>query len=455
MIDCTFFQGKKVAVLGLGKSGRHAVLALQKADVEVIAWDDNKGVHTPDIPLVDFHHYDMRDLDMLVISPGIPHTLPAPNALIQKARDAGVQIVNDVHLFKQSYDGDIIAVTGTNGKSTTTALMGHVLSRSGERVQVGGNIGTALMSLDQECPISVTELSSYQTEITDHLNARGVIWLNITPDHLDRHGDMDGYVRAKAKIFETSQSSGLAVICIDDTYSVGIFQDITKTKKWRVIPISTHKVIPDGVSIVAGEIYDHGVRIGDMKNAVRLKGEHNHQNAACVYAMARHLYDIPSDVILSQLTTFKGLSHRQYHVRHIGNVDYINDSKATNAQATEQALKSYHNIYWLAGGVAKDGGIETLMSYFTNVKKAYLYGASAQDFADSLKNTQIAHATFATLEDATHQAHQDAHKDISGTSGNAEHRTVLLSPACASFDQYENFEKRGDHFEHIVSDLAK
>lgn len=445
MIDCVALKGKKFAVLGLGKSGLATVCALLESGIDVVCWDD----HTDNQEKVDtdvvqnLHLYDMSLIDVLVLSPGIAHTLPEPNPIVVRARNAGVKIVNDVSLFKDAYKGDVVAITGTNGKSTTTALLYNVLHQS-MSCQVGGNIGTALMSLDQKFDVTVAELSSYQTEITDNLNARGVVWLNITPDHLERHGNMDGYVQAKKKIFETTYKNGVASICIDDTYSQKIYEEVVSAGFWTIIPVSTRVGLDCGVSILDGKIFDKGVCVGSMDNCPRLLGEHNHQNTACTYAMAKYLYGMDEALIIRGFQSFCGLAHRQYHICRIGQVDYINDSKATNADATSKALNAYSNIYWLAGGVAKDGGIETLVPYLLNVKKAYLYGECATTFAKTLESHGCDYLVFDTLDDALKTAHEESQK--TGEQGN-----VLLSPSASSFDQYSNFEARGKAFEALIS----
>jgi UDP-N-acetylmuramoylalanine--D-glutamate ligase len=444
MIDCTCFKGKRFGVLGLGKSGAAALKALNLSGVDVFGWDDKDanriGIHS-DL-LVDLYSYNMSELDYLVLSPGISHTLPTSHPVVVRAREAGSVIINDVSLFKEAYKGDVIAITGTNGKSTTTALATHVLGKS-MICQMGGNIGTPVMCLDQSSSVAVVELSSYQTEVVSDLSARGLVWLNITPDHIDRHGDMDGYVQAKKRIFETLNKNDVAVICVDDAYSQKVFDEVHNDGVWTCLPVSTKHKLENGVSIINGEIFDKGVCVGSMHNAHRLKGEHNHQNAACVYAIAKYIYHCGLETILDGFNSFDGLAHRQFHVGTIGNVDYINDSKATNAEASEQALKSYDNIYWLAGGVAKDGGIDGLSSCFPRVKKAYLYGACATNFAQTLRKAQCDYQVFDCLEDALIQAHIDA-------QASEECSTVLLSPACASFDQYPNFEIRGESFTKTV-----
>lgn len=448
MINCGVFKGQKIAVLGLGRSGQAVAEALSQSGARVVAWDDGykeADLANSNYDIADLNIYEnFNEFDLLVLSPGISHTLPTIHPVVARARDANVEIVNDVHIFKQSYKGDIVAVTGTNGKSTTTALMHHVLSGH-MHCEMGGNIGTALMSLSNNAQAIVAELSSYQTEITHNLNARAVIWLNITADHLERHGDMRGYVAAKAKIFETdAQHKGaFAVICIDDEYSADMYNRISQQKDHKCIPVSTKEKLTNGVSIIGHEIYDDGVLVGDMKQAETLKGVHNHQNAACVYAVASKVFGLAPEKIINEFFTFNGLAHRQFKVAQYDGITFINDSKATNGEAARHALVSFQNIYWLAGGVAKDGGIEGLTHYFKTIKKAYLYGQAAASFSEVLKKQNIPFETFTDMKSALIQSYKDARKE-------GKKATVLLSPACASFDQYRNFEERGCHFEEIV-----
>ncbi len=448
MINLSIFKDKKIAVLGLGKSGLAVTKALKLAGADYVAWDDNQDSRSKalehDLRLEDLNSYSFEDIDYLVLSPGIAHTLPSPNPIVTKAKEANVKVVNDVFLFKEAYKKDIIAITGTNGKSTTTALVNHVLSKH-LSAQMGGNIGTALIELDDGRDVTVAELSSYQTEITPNLSAKGIVWLNITPDHIDRHGDIEGYVKAKARIFETDNNSGTAAICIDDDYSKNIYETVKDSNNWKLIPVSTKEVSEDGVCIVNGEIFDKGINIGSMDGATSLRGEHNHQNAACAYAIAHYIYSISNADIISSFQNFGGLPHRQFNVAHIGNVNYINDSKATNAEAAEKALRTYNNIYWLAGGVSKDGGITSLKPYLSEVKKAYLYGECAKEFSTLLKEENIEHEVFVNLDQAFKQCNTDSQAENNSS-------TVLLSPAGASFDQYSSFEKRGEHFEKLVKE---
>ncbi len=454
MMDLSHFKDKKMAVLGLGKSGLSVARELKKLGISCQSWDDSEkarqkaadlGLELTDLMLCPF-----EAIDYLILSPGIPHNFPAPHPIVARAQKANVEIVSDIFLFKEGcLDLDIIAVTGTNGKSTTTALLYHVLKNC-LSCQMGGNIGTALMDLDlrSKCDVVVAELSSYQTEITPNLNAKAVIWLNITPDHLDRYESMDKYVQAKARIFETKKDGGVAVICIDDAWSQAMFKSVQTNKKWTLIPVSTQQILDEGVSILEGRIFENGRPMGSMDQAVRLKGQHNHQNAACVYAVARNLYDMTSQEVQDLFGSFEGLAHRQFHNAHIGHVDYINDSKATNADASEKALRSYENIYWLAGGVAKEGGLAPLLPALGTVRKAYLYGESALDFYNFLKEHSVECQVFKQMDEAFQAAHQES-------QGDAQAATLLLSPACASFDQYSSFEKRGEHFEMLVAEFSK
>ncbi len=453
MINLKNLPYKTIAVLGLARSGMAGLQALQDSGISVRAWDDNKDSrqNTKDkgFGILSLEDGLLDGADALLISPGIPHTLPEAHPIAQAAKDAKLPIITDISLYAETRDIDqtkLFAVTGTNGKSTTTTLLAYVLNDF-YKTEAAGNIGRAVLSLSNEIECAVLELSSYQTELTDNLNADGVIWLNITPDHLDRHGDMDGYVDAKLKIFERHNQGGIAVIACDDKYSRNVADKISKDAKWKVVCVSTTEMVDDGVSVLSGNLYEKGEVIGSISSAENLKGTHNHQNAACVYALVREFFDKPPQEILDKIISFEGLEHRQKKVTEFDGVSFINDSKATNADATSKALSSFDNIYWLAGGLPKEGGISSLTKYFPKIKKAYFYGQSGKDFQDFAVQNNLNCALHETLG----QALENAYEEGRGQEG----VTILLSPACASFDQYESFEKRGQHFIDLVEKLKK
>lgn len=445
MIIPSTYKDKTVAVLGLGKSGLSTLHALKEAGATVWAWDDQS---TRD-DLVDLTNADWSKIDLLVMSPGIPHTFPKPHPVAELAKSHGVSIVCDVELLVQSQpNAEYICITGTNGKSTTTSLIAHILEVAGFDVQVGGNLGVPALDLDplDEDGIYVLELSSYQLERTPSLSADVAVWLNISPDHLGRHGGLDGYIAAKKHIFANQSDEQFAIIGVDDIPSKAVFEDENLTKAKR-IPISAQGPVEDGVfsdeDILIDEAFDQeGAQIMDLSPIKTLQGRHNQQNAATAYAAAMAIGAAP-EWIVRGIASFPGLAHRQELVAQIKGVQFINDSKATNADAASKALSSYEEIYWIAGGQAKEGGIEELTNRLRRVKKAYLIGEAEAEFAQTLTDI-VPFETCQTLDVATKAAFHDAQK----TGG-----VVLLSPACASWDQFASFEARGDVFKDIVQSL--
>jgi UDP-N-acetylmuramoylalanine--D-glutamate ligase len=450
------FADRRVAVLGLARSGRAGVRSLAAGGAEVLAWDDSPAARDAigaEFPLCDLSGIDWRGVAALVLSPGIPHSFPEPHPAVAQARDAGIEIIGDIELLGRAQpDAVYIGITGTNGKSTTTALIGHILAAAGRRVQVGGNLGTAALSL---APLGadgayVLEASSFQLELIASLAFRVAVLLNITPDHLDRHGDMDGYIAAKRRIFAGQGAGGTAVIGIDDPICRGIADEL-RAGPARVVPISVAEPTPGGVYADDGWLIDatarQPVRVLKLAEAERLPGSHNWQNAAAAYAAARAA-GIAGEVATAAIRSFPGLAHRQELVAKIDGVRYINDSKATNADATEKALACYEAVYWIAGGLPKAGGIASLSGYFGRVRHTYLIGAATEEFAATLGDS-VPYTRSGDLATALAAASEAARRD--GVPG----AVVLLSPACASYDQFPNFEVRGDTFRDMVHQLAE
>jgi len=346
----------------------------------------------------------------------------------------------------------VIAITGTNGKSTTTALVGHILEFAGRDVQVGGNIGMPVLELERLAPegIYVLELSSYQLERVPSLSLDVAVLLNVTPDHLDRHGGMDGYVAAKRIIFDRTVDKATAVVGLEDTQSRGVCLELMAKNRHRIIPISTVARAAGGVWVDNGILTDdtdHGARpIMDLAHAPALPGRHNWQNAAAAYAVTRAL-GVPASVIAEAVNSFPGLAHRQEKVRTIGRVAYINDSKATNTDSASKALACYDDIYWLAGGIFKEESLGALVEFLPRVRAAFLFGEAAPKFARWLKG-KVAVVECGTMDVALTRAHQAAQATHAGG-------TVLLSPACASFDQFRDFEQRGAKFRAAVDALEE
>jgi UDP-N-acetylmuramoylalanine--D-glutamate ligase len=455
MIVVPGFEGRKVAVLGLARSGRAAVAALMAGGADVLAWDDSEKTRSgiaAELPLHDLAKFDWRGVAAMVLSPGIPHSFPKPHPAVVAAREAGVPIIGDIELLGRAEPAArTIGVTGTNGKSTTTALIAHILATAGERAEVGGNLGPPALGLK---PLGadgtyVLEMSSFQLELIETLAFDIAVLLNITPDHLDRHGDMAGYVAAKNRIFAGQDDDATAVIGVDDEICREIAAALRLDGNRRIVPISVREVIRDGVYVEDGWLVDAmddpPARIFDLREAPRLPGSHNAQNAAAAYTVARRA-GLSAEVAIAGIRTFPGLVHRQELVDTIYGVRYINDSKATNADATEKALACYEAIYWIAGGLPKAGGITSLAPYFKRVRHAFLIGDATGEFAATL-DSRVSYTRCGDLATAVAAASDRARTE------HAPDAVVLLSPACASYDQFPNFEARGDTFRDLVAGL--
>ncbi|WP_084397851.1 UDP-N-acetylmuramoyl-L-alanine--D-glutamate ligase [Henriciella aquimarina] len=463
MIPITEYAGRDVAVFGLGRTGLAAAKALRAGNARVHAWDDNEETRAKaeaaGIPLSDLNKRDWQSFAALVLSPGIPYRFPQPHRLVRLAQMTNVPVVGDMELFARAVQSlpergrpKVIGVTGTNGKSTTTALIGHILKECGMDARVGGNIGKGVLDMAplHANAVYVLELSSYQLDLVKSLHCDVSVLLNISPDHLDRHGGMKGYIDAKRRIFLNQQPGDTAVIAVDDTITQTLAMDLATRGGVRVSQVSSEFALGRGISAVNGKLYDsllgNAIRVGDLADAATLPGRHNFQNAAAAYAACRALGLEPGR-IFAAILSFPGLAHRMEQVGEIDGVRFVNDSKATNAQAAEQALRAYPKVYWIAGGVPKAEGIGPLAPYFDHVAKAYLIGDAADAFARTLDGKAV-YEKCGTLENAVSAAYEDAR-----ASGEAN-PVVLLSPACASFDQYKDFEARGDAFRDIVEDLG-
>jgi UDP-N-acetylmuramoylalanine--D-glutamate ligase len=444
MIDLGVLRGSSFVVLGLARSGLATVRALEAAGIDCIAWDDNAAARESagrsGAKLADPAAIDWSAITALIISPGIPNRLPKPHLAAAKARALGKPILCDVELLAEAQpNARFVAVTGTNGKSTTTALIGHILGKAGVKCEVGGNIGRGVLDL---APLGadgvyVLELSSYQLELLRTFRAHVAVWLNITPDHIDRHGDMAGYVAAKEHIFDRQKAGDCAVVGVDDDYSRAVFDRLGKRTGVAAVPIVLERPVAGGVSFRTGMLVDADGYTVDFSDVPTLPGDHNAQNAACAWAACRWL-DVPRERIVDGLRSYPGLPHRQERVASVGNVIYINDSKATNADATARALSSYRDIYWILGGQAKEGGVMPLAPWFDRIRHAFLIGEATDLFAGQLEG-KVPYSRCGDLESALDAAHVRAQRD--GGPG-----VVLLSPACASWDQWKSYEHRGDAF---------
>ncbi|WP_426026692.1 UDP-N-acetylmuramoyl-L-alanine--D-glutamate ligase [Brevundimonas sp. TSRC1-1] len=460
MIPVPGYEGRRVAVFGLGRSGITAARALRAGGAIPVLWDDGVSgrlqAQAEGFIVEDLTAADWSGFAALVLSPGAPLTHPKPHWTVDKARAAGVPVVGDIELFARALDALpegrrpwVIAITGTNGKSTTTALIGWVLQQAGLTVHVGGNIGIGVLALPEPTPgaVYVIEVSSYQLDLTTSFAPDAAILTNISPDHLDRHGGMEGYVAAKRRIFQSRKTA--PYVGIDDPCGFAIWQEL-KAEGRAVDPVSVERPMDDDLGMYLMDdwlTYNAGGRpapIVDLSKARSLPGRHNAQNAAFAFLAVNDM-GIPEETVVKGLLTFPGLAHRMEAVGHIGHVRFINDSKATNADAARQALSSYPKVFWIAGGKPKDGGIDDLTDLFPRVAKAYLIGDAAEAFAATLGDTP--HVISKTMDAAVAAAAADA-----ASAGGDQ--IVLLSPACASFDQYPDFEVRGEAFRAAVLNLG-
>jgi len=453
MIPTTSLSGKKVALFGLGGSGIATACALIEGGAEVTAWDDNPDsvakAASHRIPTLDLRRADWSAFTTFVLSPGVPLTHPKPHWTVDLARGSGVEIIGDVELFarerrREAPGAPFIAITGTNGKSTTTALISHLLSSAGRDTQMGGNIGRAVMTLDppQAERHYVVECSSYQIDLAPSANPTAGVLLNLTPDHLDRHGTMQHYASIKERLVAGSDT---AIIGVDDIHCAQIADRLERAGH-DVIRISKRLAVTDGyfadgfalLRARQGEI----TQVATLEDIGSLRGQHNAQNALAAVAACLRVGLDPKD-IQPGLDSFPGLSHRMEQIARKGNVLFVNDSKATNAEAAAPALSSFPRIYWIAGGLPKEGGIEPLRSFFPRIARAYLIGEAAPAFSATLGEA-VPYEISGTLAAAVQHAAADAARDDAGEA------VVLLSPACASFDQFKNFEVRGDAFREAV-----
>jgi UDP-N-acetylmuramoylalanine--D-glutamate ligase len=462
MIRATSFQGKTVAVFGLGTSGTATARALLAGGANVAAWDDSaagrEAAYRDGLPLVDLAAADWSGFSALVLAPGVPLTHPVPHWTVAKARQSGVEIIGDIEVFAReralrSPKGPFIAITGTNGKSTTTALVAHILRHAGYDAQLGGNIGRAILTLEEPAPdrFHVVEMSSFQIDLTPTLNPTVGVMLNVTPDHLDRHGTIENYAAVKERVI---QGAEVAAIGIDDDFGLAMLK--RRIESGPAIAFSAEKSLAPGYSLLDNTIVCSNraalaVKLGSLSGIGTLRGRHNAQNALGAIAAVRECLNwLGQSADLDwqgALASFPGLPHRMEEVGRVGNVLFINDSKATNADSTEKALLSFpRDVFWIVGGKPKAGGIASLAPLFSGVSRAYLIGESSEDFAATLQG-KVALEQSGTLDAAVAAAAKDA------AASNGVEPVVLLSPACASYDQFKNFEVRGDTFRALVAAL--
>ncbi|GER06799.1 UDP-N-acetylmuramoylalanine--D-glutamate ligase [Iodidimonas muriae] len=436
------YQGKRIGVFGLARTGLAAVRALLAAGAHVWAWDDDVARRKAvPCPAIDLYGADFSGLDALMLAPGVPLHHPQPHALVQKARAAGVPLIGDMDLFDSARQDlpthKLVAVTGTNGKSTTVALIHHMVKACGRPAALGGNIGIPVLDLDPlpKGGVYVFELSSFQCDLTHNLDADVAVLLNMSPDHLDRHGDMAGYVAAKRRLFEMQSKAHLAVIGVDDAAG----RQMAKTLPQSLVPISVRDERVDGVGVTPdGQLVERkdgtAKAVGSLQGLATLRGRHNWQNAAAAYVVGRRLGFSPN-AIMAAFADFPGLAHRCEVLGQKGDILVVNDSKATNMEATATALAAYDKILWIAGGRAKSTDLSPLAQFFPHIRHAYLIGEAAADFANALDG-HVPVTQCGTVDVASQKAMADAKPG----------ETVLFSPACASFDQFSDFEARGEAF---------
>ncbi|MBV6631868.1 MAG: UDP-N-acetylmuramoyl-L-alanine--D-glutamate ligase [Alphaproteobacteria bacterium] len=449
----------KTAVLGLARSGLATIKALGRGDSKVVAWDDNeerrKEAAKLGAEIADLGSADFGDIETLVMAPGVPLTHPTPHPAVVQAKAGGTEIVGDIELlYRAQPAARYVGITGTNGKSTTTALIDHILRSAKPEWHslMGGNIGQPVLDLPMPTanqPV-VLELSSYQLDLTVNGVFSVACLLNVTPDHLDRHGGMEGYIEAKKRIFRRGAMVQHAVVGIDTAPTGTVATELERGGHWKVTRISSEGRVEGGVYVLNAVLYDDldgfDKAICDLLPIETLPGMHNWQNAAAAFATCRHL-GVEAEAIAEAIATFPGLAHRQQIVGRYKRITFVNDSKATNADAASKALGSYANIYWIAGGKAKDGGLNGLEGLVDRVEHAFLIGEAADDFAgwcDGKLESTISSTMDKAVEAATAMAVETRKPSI-----------VLLSPACASFDQFDSFEQRGDVFAKCVEDTIR
>jgi UDP-N-acetylmuramoylalanine--D-glutamate ligase len=467
MIPVTSFAGRKVAVFGLGGSGLVSALALKAGGAEPIACDDDPrkmaDAAAAGIATADLRHFDWSTLAALVLTPGAPLTHPAPHWTVGLARAAAVEVIGDIELFcrerrRHARSAPFVAITGTNGKSTTTALTAHLMRAAGYDAQMGGNIGTAILSLEPPqaavklaqtaytcLRVHVIEVSSYQVDLAPSLDPSVGILINVSEDHIDRHGSLRNYAAVKERLVAGVQENGTAIVGVDDNWCAAAADRIARVGK-TVVRVSVRRPLPDGLYVEADAIMQAAggtaTAIARLGGIGSLRGVHNAQNAACASGAALAL-GLDADTIQRGLRSFPGLAHRMEEIGRAGRVLFVNDSKATNADSAAQALACFSDIFWIVGGKPKTGGLATLTGFFPRIRKAYLIGEAAAGFAAELDD-RVPHVIAGTLERAVALAARDAE------AADIAEPVVLLSPACASFDQYRNFEVRGDAFRELV-----
>lgn len=445
----------KYVIYGLGISGISTARYLSAKGFDVVVTDDNlSAIENAKNKLLQqkIRYLQSSEIEnecdentVIVFAPGIPLYFPKPHKILEIAKKTKAKLLCDVELFYLfNSQKKFLGITGTNGKSTTTALTGFIFEQLGFNVKIGGNIGVPCFDLP-EAEIYVFETSSYHLDLMEKTHFSVASLTNITPDHIDRHGTFENYVEAKKRIFMNQNKNDFAVIGIDNEFSHKIFDELVDE---NLIPISTKKIVENGVAIFDGILHNriNGAKSDLSLEGLILKGEHNMQNIAIAFAnvychiLQQKISDISENMIVDAIKKFKGLRHRMQYLGNVTGVSFINDSKATNAESTENALKSYDHIFWILGGKAKEGGIDILQPYFNKITKAYLIGDASEEFAKILEKNLVEFEKCGDLQTAIKKSFFDA------KNSGLKEKNILLSPACASFDQWKNFEERGDFF---------
>ena len=430
------YNGKKFGVFGLGVSGIATIDYLNKRNIKFIAFDDNSDsvskviANRPNLAanFIDLSCEDWQKIDYLILTPGISLTYPKPHPVVEMAKKINAKIICDIELFYlDNKDGYYIGITGTNGKSTTTALITHILQYNKVNAVNGGNIGVPVLSIDANGKdIFIFEVSSFQLDLLDKTKFNIALLMNISPDHLDRHGNFDNYKKSKYKIFNNQSLKDKAIINVDlDQINESITFSEEKDSSFRVSGNTLY--------------YRNNNYNTPFNNS--LIGKHNQQNLSAAIACCV-TYGLSIEQILESIPSFVGLKHRMQYLGEYNGVKFINDSKATNADSTSKALASFDNIIWIVGGVEKEGGIESLKEYFPKIKKSLLIGASQENFAKTLSNE--------TLWEKCDNL-DNAFKIACNIASPGD--VILLSPSCASYDQWKNFEARGDAFIELVKSI--
>ena len=471
------YSNRKVCILGLGRSGCASALALQQVGAQVTGWDDDphrrRQAARHGIAIAADGRQACAQADMLLPAPGIPLTHPSPHPLVAQARSAGMEIIGDVQLFQQVLDqqdtrADWVAITGTNGKSTTASLTAHILRAANWQVALGGNIGVPALTLPppEDGLVYVLELSSFQIELAPALAPQIAVQLNVAADHLDRHGSMSEYAAVKAGLFthlhrarRNRHPRPAAIVGVDDAPGRDLLARLQHNPDIRLIALALEEaVLPpalESVRVYNGRLLD-GMKpdaaqpqIGayDLGGIDSLIGRHNHQNMAAAFAVGR-LYGIPGADIIRHFAGFTPPPHRMQPVAEHNGVNFVNDSKATNGEAAARSLECFDRVHWILGGIPKSDGIEPARRFFGKVARAYLIGAAQQQFAAVLQGAGVPYVLCDNLRAATFAAAKDA---LAAQQGGV----VLLAPACASFDQFADFTARGDAFCAAVQEITQ